>query len=120
MKSFLNLIFNDMQIRGYRQGTLIDEVEPDQFFTYWNVSDSDEYVDNVPSILTNSYRVYLYVHETKLLEDDNYLDNTMKEFKRIARSYGLVVADVQDIATTGVDKYIAKMCRVEYAQHEEA
>ena len=117
MRDFLMLIFSEMNIRGYRQGTMIDDIEPDEFFTYWNVRDSDEYADNTPSILLNSYQVYLYVHETKLLEDDNYLDNTMNEFKRIARSYGLVVAAVQDI-DSGLDKYLGKMCRVEYAQHE--
>lgn len=117
MRDFLLLIFSEMNIRGYRHGTLIDEVEPSEFFTYWNVRDSDEYVDNIPSILTNSYQVYLYVHESKLLEDDNYLDNTMNKFKRLARVMGLIVADVQDI-NSGLDKYIGKMCRVEYAQHE--
>jgi hypothetical protein len=117
MRDFLFLIFNEMNIEGYRQGTLIDEVEPEVFFTYWNVSDSDEYADNIPNILKNSYSVYLYVHETKLLEDDKYLDNKIKEFKRIARSYGLVVASSQDI-DSGLDKYLGKMCRVEYIQHE--
>lgn len=117
MRDFLLLIFNEMNIRGYRQGTHIDEVEPDVFFTYWNVRDSDEYVDNTPSILINSYQVYLYVHESKLLEDNNYLENTMNKFKQLARSYGLVVAETKDI-DSGLDKYLGKMCRVEYAQHE--
>ena len=117
MMDFLKLIFNEMDIIYYRQGTMIDEVEPSEFFTYWNISDTDEYADNVPSILLKEYRVYLYVHSTKLLENENYLSDTMNDFKQRARGYGLVVASVQDI-NSGLDNYLGKMCSVKFAQHE--
>ncbi len=119
MIDFLILIFTEMGFDGlyFKQGTMLPVVEPDEFFTYWNVRDSDEYVDNVPAILKNSYQVYFYCKEEMLLTDAKHLETRMNDFKKRARSYGLVVSSVQDIAS-GLDDYIGKMCSVEYAQHE--
>lgn len=117
MKDFLFLIFNEMGMKYYRQGTTVDDIEPDEFFTYWNIQDSDEYVNNVPAILKNTYQVYFYCHERQLLKNPNYLEDTMNEFVQKARGYGLTVAYVQDI-NTGLKKYLGRMCRVEYTKHE--
>ena len=117
MKDFLFLIFNELNKKFYRQGTLIDAVEPTDFFTYWNIEQSNEYADNIPQRLKNVYQVYFYCKETCLLENPNYLEDGMNDFVTKARGYGLSVANVQDI-NTGLDGYIGMMCRVSYAQHE--
>lgn len=119
MKDFLFLIFNEMGFDGlyFRQGTMLPIEEPNEFFTYWNIQDTDEYVNNAPSILKNTYQVYFYCKEDLLLTDPNYLENKMNEFVNKARGYGLAVANVQDI-NSGLDHYMGRMCRVEYARHE--
>jgi hypothetical protein len=118
VKSFLKLVCEEeMGIRLYRQGTLIDEIEPDEFFCYWKITDTDDYANNVPLLFKDSYQVYFYCKETCVLEDDDYLENKMKDFESRCRKYGLAVSDDQDI-NSGLDSYIAKMCRVRFAQHE--
>lgn len=117
MKSFLLLIFDELNVRGYRQGTIIDEIEPNEFYTYWNMSNKDEYSNNVPLIFKNTYQVCFYCKEENLINDKNYLEIGMNKFIEKARSYGLVVNNVQDFAS-GLDGYISMMCRVEYAQHD--
>lgn len=119
MIDFLLLIFIEMGFDGlyFKQGTMLPVVEPDEFFTYWNIRDTDEYVDNVPAILHNSYQVYFYCKEEMLLNNDKYLENKMKEFINKARSYGLVISNVQDI-DSGLENYVGRMCSVAYAQHE--
>lgn len=118
MKSFLFLVCEEeMGIRLYRQGTLIDEIEPDEFFTYWKLSDTDDYANNVPMLFKDSYQVYFYCKETCLLENDNYLEDTIKDFTLRCRKHNLYVSDDQDI-NSGLDGYIAKMCRVRFAQHD--
>lgn len=117
MKDFLFLIFQEMGFKFYRQGTLIDEIEPLAFFTYWNIEQSDEYADNSPKTLKNIYQVYFYCKEICLLENPNYLYDTMDRFVKRARELGLAVSYVQDVSSSP-DKYIGRMCRVQYAQHE--
>lgn len=117
MKSILFLIVNEMDKNIYRQDTIIPGTEPTDFFTYWNVQDTEDYADNTSLIVKNSYQVYFYCHTKCLITNKNYLEDNMKTFKEKARAYGLVVSNMQDIA--GPDKYVGKMCRVNFAQHEE-
>ena len=119
MKDFLFLIFNELGYDSlyFRQGTMLPVVEPDSFFTYWNINNTDEYSDNVPLVLTNTYQVYFYCKESNLITDANYLENKMKQFTDKARQYGLAVSGLKDFAS-GLDGYLSMMCRVDYAQHE--
>lgn len=116
MKEFLFLIFNELNKNFYRQGTEIDEVEPTDFFTYWNVEGRGEYADNGVKRLGNTYQIYFYCHETCLLQDQNYLENEMNKFIEKARSYGLSCTEPNDIDAP--DKYLGTTCRVSYAQHK--
>ena len=120
MKDFLILIFVEMGFDGlyFRQGTMINKIEPNEFFTYWNVGDSDEYADNLPSLLKDHFNVYFYCKEDMLLNDPNYLENKMKDFSKRAKSLGLVTTKAHDIPS-GLDHYLGQMCSVRYAQHED-
>lgn len=117
MKDFLFLIFSELGLSGYKQGTRIPEVEPNAFFTFWRLQDGEEYVDNIPAILKNNYSVVLYVHTRMLLDSADYLEETMNLFIKRARELGLAVSGVEDTAT-GLDNYVGVKCFVRYAQHE--
>lgn len=100
----------------YKQGVMIDKVEPDYFFTYWNTNDKDDYANNVAKIVKNEFRVFCYVHTSMLIENENYLEDLLDvQFKQEAEAIGLKVSKCSDFSS-GLDNYVARMCTVKYAE----
>ena len=117
MKDLLFLVFK--KLVGdlyYKQGVMLDVVEPNYFFTYWNTNDKDEYANNLPQITRNAFKVYCYVHTSMLLEDENYVEKLLDvDFKREAEAIGLKVSKCSDFSS-GLDNYVARMCTVTYTE----